>query len=302
MVSNIEIKENEKIKAGPKFGPGGNSESFYAEGKKATVEAPAWVRARGLDAYELQGGNGIRGSDATFAKIGEEARNAGILMSLHTPYYISLSGVESEKRLKSVDYVMQSLHAAELIGADTIVIHSGSAAKISRAEAMALAKDTLDHIMEAVGDTHIRLGLETMGKKNQLGTLDEVIELCGVDPHFYPVVDFGHLNARDCGGVFPDKDAYLRVFYRIGEALGDKYARTLHCHFSRIEYTSAGEKKHLTFEDEVYGPEFYPLAEAIAAEGLFPRIICESAGTMAEDAAAMKDIFRQVSVAQGAAR
>ena len=212
-------------------------------------------------------------------------------MSLHTPYYISLSGVDPEKRLKSVDYIMQSLHAAELLGADTIVIHSGSASKITRDEAMDLARDTLAHVMEAVGDTSIRLGLETMGKKNQLGTLDEVIELCRVDPHFYPVVDFGHLNARDCGGVFPDKDAYLRVFYRIGEALGDKYARTLHCHFSRIEYTSAGEKKHLTFSDTVYGPDFYPLAEAIAAEKLAPRIICESAGTMAEDAAAMKAMF-----------
>lgn len=279
----------------PKFGPGGNSESFYAEGKKSTYEAPEWVRARGLDAYEFQGGNGIRGSDANFARIGEEARRAGILMSLHTPYYISLSGVEPEKRLKSVDYIMQSLHAAELLGADTIVIHSGSAAKISREEALELARDTLCHVMEAVGDTSVRLGLETMGKKNQLGTLDEVIELCRVDPHFYPVVDFGHLNARECGGVFPDKDAYLRVFYRIGEALGDKYARTLHCHFSRIEYTSAGEKKHLTFEDDVYGPDFYPLAEAIAAEGLSPRIICESAGTMAEDAAAMKKMFCRAS-------
>lgn len=286
------MNNDAKLPAGPKFGPGGNSESFYAEGKKSTVEAPAWVSARGLDAYEFQGGNGIRGTDATFAKIGDEARRAGVLMSLHTPYYISLSGVEPEKRLKSVDYIMQSLHAAELIGADTIVIHSGSASKITRDEAMDLARDTLSHVMEAVGNTDIRLGLETMGKKNQLGTLDEVIELCRVDPHFYPVVDFGHLNARDCGGVFPDKDAYLRVFYRIGETLGDKYARTLHCHFSRIEFTSAGEKKHLTFADTVYGPDFYPLAEAIAAERLSPRIICESAGTMAEDAAAMKAMFR----------
>lgn len=88
--------------AAPKFGPGGNSESFYAEGKKSTVEAPAWVGARGLDAYEFQGGNGIRGTDATFAKIGDEARRAGILMSLHTPYYISLSGVDPEKRLKAL--------------------------------------------------------------------------------------------------------------------------------------------------------------------------------------------------------
>lgn len=290
VVMNItEIQKNAKVE--PRFGPGGNSESFYAEGKKSTVEAPAWVAARGLDAYELQGGNGLRGSDATFARIGEAAKNAGVAMSLHTPYFISLSGIETEKRLKSIEYIKQSLHVAELIGADTIVIHSGSAAKISRAEAMDLARDTLLRVIEAVGDTNIRLGLETMGKRNQLGTLEEVIELCRVDPHYHPVVDFGHLNARDCGGVFPDRDAYLRVFYAIGEALGDAYARTLHCHFSRIEYTSAGEKRHLTFADTVFGPDFAPLAEAIAAEGLSPRIICESAGSMAEDALAMKQMF-----------
>ncbi len=277
--------------AAPKFGPGGNSESFYADGKKSTVEAPAWVAARGLDAYELQGGNGLRGSDATFAKIGEAAREAGVAMSLHAPYFISLSGIETEKRLKSIEYIKQSLHVAELIGADTIVIHSGSAAKISRDEAMDLARDTLGRVMEVVGNTNIRLGLETMGKRNQLGTLEEVIEFCRIDPHYYPVVDFGHLNARCCGGAFPDKDAYLRVFYAIGETLGDAYARTLHCHFSKIEYTAAGEKKHLTFADNVYGPEFEPLAEAIVTEGLSPRIICESAGTMAEDALAMRRIF-----------
>lgn len=286
----IEIKNASTARA-PMFGPGGNSESFYAEGKKSTVEAPAWVRSRGLDAYEFQGGNGLRGSDATYAAIGAEAKKNGVAMSLHTPYYISLSGIEPEKRLKSIDYIKQSLHAAELLGADTIVIHSGSAAKISREEAMTLARDTLCRVMTEVGDTHIRLGLETMGKKNQLGTLDEVIELCRVDPHFHPVVDFGHLNARECGGAFPDKDAYLRVFYRIGEALGDEYARALHCHFSRIEFTAAGEKKHLTFADTEFGPDFYPLAEAIAAERLAPRIICESAGTMAEDAAAMKQMY-----------
>jgi len=118
------------------FGPGGNSESFYAEGHKSTLEAPAWVRAKGLDAYEYQAGNGITASEATLAKIGEAARAEGIKMSLHTPYYISLSGVETEKRLKSLDYINKSLRAAELLGADTIVIHSGSAAKISREEAM----------------------------------------------------------------------------------------------------------------------------------------------------------------------
>ena len=124
----------------PTFGPAGNSESFYAEKYKSTTQAPAWLATRGLDAYEFQGGNGISAGDATLAKIGEEAKRHGILMSVHTPYYISLSGVEQEKRLKSLSYIEKSLHAAELLGADTIVIHSGSASKITREEAMALAK------------------------------------------------------------------------------------------------------------------------------------------------------------------
>ena len=275
----------------PTFGPGGNSESFYAEKFKSTTQAPAWLAARGLDAYEFQGGNGISAGDSTLAKIGEEAKKHGILMSVHTPYYISLSGVEEEKRLKSLSYIEKSLHAATLLGADTIVIHSGSAAKITREEAMRLASDTLLRNAEAVGDTPIRMGLETMGKLNQLGTLEEVIELCKISPKYHPVVDFGHLNARNIGGYFTDADSYRRVFSAIAEGLGDEYAYNLHCHFSKIEYTSAGEKKHLTFADDVYGPAFEPLIEAIVREGVAPRIICESAGTMAEDALAMKNCW-----------
>ena len=275
------------------FGPGGNSDSFYAEGHKSTAEAPEWVKARGLDAYEYEAGNGLTAGEASLRKVGEEAKKHGVLMSLHTPYFISLSGVDPEKRLKSVDYIKKSLWAAELLGADTIVIHSGSAAKISREEAMSLARDTLEKIIEEVGDTPIHLGLETMGKINQLGTLEEVIELCKTDRHYYPVVDFGHLNARNIGGYYTDVDSYRRTFDAVALGLGDEIARTMHCHFSKIMYTSAGEKKHLAFEDEEFGPAFEPLAEAIIREGLAPRIICESDGTMAEDALYMKNLVRR---------
>ena len=273
------------------FGPGGNSESFYADGKKSTVEAPLWVKQKGLDAYEYEAGNGLTAGDATLKKIGDAARESGILMSFHTPYFISLSGVEPEKRLKSIDYISRSLHASELLGADTIVIHAGSAAKISREEAMALASDTLYRNLDVNGNTDIRMGIETMGKVNQLGTLDEVIELCKISPKYHPVVDFGHLNARHIGSYFTDCDSYRYIFDRIATRLGDEYAYNLHCHFSKIEFTGAGEKKHLTFADTVYGPEFEPLAEAIIRENVAPRIICESDGTMAEDALWMKNMY-----------
>lgn len=275
----------------PTFGPGGNSEAFKEAGKKSTVQAPSWISSIGLDAYEYEAGRGVNASDSVLSSIGEQAKQHGILMSLHTPYFISLSGVSEETRLKSIDYISRSLSAAALLGADTIVIHTGSAATITREEAMRLASDTLIKNLEINGDTDIRMGLETMGKVNQLGTLEEVLTLCKLSPKYCPVVDFGHLNARHIGNYFTDRDSYRRVFDTIATTLGDEYAYNLHCHFSKIEYTGKGEKRHLTFTDTVYGPEFEPLAEAIIVEGVCPRIICESDGTQSDDALYMKNAW-----------
>ena len=276
------------------FGPGGNSESFYAAGYKATVQAPRFLSELGLGAYEFEAGNGLTAGAATLSAIGEQAKIHGIRMSFHTPYFISLSGIEPEKRLKSIEYIRQSIDAAVLLGAKTIVVHTGSAAKISREEAMRLAADTLDRTLDAVDLQGVRIGLETMGKKNQLGTLDEVIELCKRSPALVPVVDFGHLNARDCGNVFVSADDYYRVFDKIGDSLGAEIAQNLHCHFSMIEWTAAGEKRHLTFADTVFGPRFEPLMESIARHGLTPTIISESAGTQSDDALTMKKSYEEM--------
>ena len=276
------------------FGPGGNSDAFRAAGLKSTLDAPSWVKSIGLDAYEYEAGNGLAASFAMLAEVGREAKLNGIKMSFHTPYFISLSGVVEEKRLNSIRYIRESLDAAKLLGATTIVVHSGSAAKISRDEAMRLAGDTLVRTLSEVDTYGIKIGLETMGKINQLGTLDEVLELCRIDSAFVPVVDFGHLNARDLGGVFKTADDYLRVFDKIDRAFGAEVASNLHCHFSKIEWTGSGEKKHLTFEDDMYGPDFEPLVEVIYKNNLTPTIICESAGTQSDDALAMKKYYLEL--------
>lgn len=277
-----------------KFGPGGNSEAFYHEGCKSTLFAPQWVRSVGLDAYEYEAGNGISASPSTLEKIGNEARQHGIKMSLHAPYFISLSGIDAEKRCNSIRYIQQSLDAAHLLGADIIVVHTGSAAKISRDEAMRLAADTLVRALSEI-DTHgVKIGLETMGKINQLGTLDEVIELCRIDGALVPVVDFGHLNARNLGGVFNTADDYLRVFDTIDRKIGADVAKNLHCHFSKIEWSKAGERRHLTFSDSCFGPDFEPLIKAVADNRLTPTIICESAGTQSDDALKMKKYYMEI--------
>ena len=276
------------------FGPGGNSDAFRLAGYKSTIDAPAWVKSIGLDAYEYEAGNGLSASPKVLEAIGLEAARNNVKMSFHTPYFISLSGVVEEKRLNSINYIRQSLDAAHLLGADTIVVHSGSAAKITRDEAMRLAGDTLVKTLASVNTYGIKIGLETMGKINQLGTLDEVLELCRIDSAFVPVVDFGHLNARDLGGIFVSADDYLRVFDKISNSLGAEIAENLHCHFSKIEWTNSGEKRHLTFEDNIYGPGFEPLMETIYKHNLSPTIICESAGTQSDDALAMKNYYMEI--------
>lgn len=270
------------------FGPGGNSLTFKQSGYSSTVDAPAWLSVTGLDAYEYEAGNGLAASASTLAAIGKEASIHNIKMSYHTPYFISLSGVIEEKRLKSIDYIRQSLDAARLLGATTIVIHCGSAAKITRDEAMRLAADTLARTVSSVDTYGIKMGIETMGKVNQLGTLDEVLELCRIDSSYVPVVDFGHLNARECGGAFDTVDDYMRAFDKIDRRMGSYVLDTLHCHFSRIEWTQSGEKKHLTFADDAFGPAYEPFIEAIVKAGINPTVICESAGTQSDDALLMK--------------
>ncbi len=282
-----------------KFGPGGNSEAFKLAGGRSTLQAPGFVKSIGLDAYEYEAGNGITGSPEMFAAVGAKAREHGIKMSFHTPYFISLSSVEKQKRDNSVEYIRQSAAVSTLLGAETMVVHCGSCAKITRETAMGYAKETLADAAQMLEDNNFDtiLGIETMGKVNQLGTLSEVLELCKISSRFAPVVDFGHLNARDRGSLYAADD-FKRIFDEISETLGASYAENLHCHFSKIMYTEMGEKKHLTFEDDVYGPRFEPLAEAIVSLGVSPTIICESAGTQSDDALMMKMMYEREKAIQ----
>ena len=275
------------------FGPGGNSASWG--NRKFPAELPQYLKELGLNGYEVECGRGVRISEAAKAlpKIAEEN---GIYVTLHAPYFISLSSVEEEKRQNSVGYILESAKAAKLVGASKIVVHSGSCFKISRAEAVYLAKQTLLNAQKALdenGLSDIIICPETMGKINQLGTLEEVLELCGVDERFLPTVDFGHLNARTLGGI-KSRDDYAKMLDLIENELGHERLNRMHIHFSKIEYTNGGEKKHLTFADKQYGPQYEPLLEEIHKRGLEPSIICESDGTQAEDAAEMKRYYESL--------
>lgn len=275
------------------FGPAGSSEDFLKK-YKSSLDMPKYLKDMGLDAFEYQCGQGVRVSDSLGAALKAKAEENGIVLSLHAPYFISLSGIEKEKRDKSIDYILQSASAATKMGANRIVIHSGSCAKLSREQALELAKDTLKRAREAAvseGFAHIHFCPETMGKINQLGNLEEVLSLCELDDSFIPCIDFGHLNARTIGEV-NSSEAFEFILNSIENRLGSDRLKSFHSHFSKIEYTQkGGELRHLTFEDSVFGPDYEPLMELIAKKDLSPTFICESAGTQSFDSLAMKQSY-----------
>lgn len=284
-----------KDKMCARFGPAGNSEDFFEAGNKSAMEAPAWIRSHGLDCYEYQCGHGVRISEDAAEVLGQKAKEHDILLSVHAPYYISLSSTEAEKRDNSITYILQTLRAAKAMGADRIVVHSGSCGKITRLEALKLASDTLYRALdkaEQEGYGNIYICPETMGKVNQLGTVEEVIKLCQISDRLLPTVDFGHVNAQTIGGL-QTKDDFARILDAMEKKLNPMQAREFHAHYSRIEYTKAGEKKHHTYAETEFEPEFEPLAELLAEGEFAPRIICESAGTQTKDAAEIQALYRR---------
>ena len=276
------------------FGPAGTPEDFKLMGYKSSLDIPDYIEKTGLDCFEYQCGQGVRIGEDLARNIALKAKEKNVVMSVHAPYFISLSSVEKEKRDKSIDYILQSARAADWLGGTRIVIHSGSCSKMTREEALSLAKDTLKRAREALvseGLSHIRCCPETMGKINQLGDLNEVMELCLVDESFIPCIDFGHLNARTFGNSKTRED-YEFIFKTIENRLGKARLNEFHSHFSKIEYTeNGGEKRHLTFSDTTYGPEYEPLMELVYEYGIAPTFICESSGTQGIDAKSMKEYY-----------
>ena len=160
-----------------------------------------------------------------------------------------MSSLEEDKRLNSIQYLLHSAAVCRALGGRRIIFHSGSCGKQSREAALEKALDTMRRAVAALDEAgfgDMTLCPETMGKVGQLGTLDEVLALCGVDSRITPCIDFGHLNARTLGGIRSKAD-YAAILDRIGELLAER--------------------------------------------GLAPVIICESAGTQAEDAKTMKRFF-----------
>lgn len=279
-----------------KFGPSGNGDSFYAAGYKHTGQAAAYCKSLGLNCYEYSFGRGILLSESKAIEIGEAFKQCGVEISVHAPYFINFANLDDEAAAKSYNYVLSSAKYLKLLGGNRLVFHPAAQGKAERDKAVELTEERLKILRDYIylnGLDDIKFCPETMGKHAQIGTLEEIARFCKIDKIYTPAIDFGHINAREGGSLKDENDYKIRLDYLISE-LGYERIRDVHIHFSKIMYGGKGEIKHLTFEDDVYGPEFPPLARVIKQLDLQPYIISESSGTQAEDALTMKRIYDSV--------
>lgn len=284
-----------------KFGPAGNSLSFYDDGNKHTEQAAEWLSKKGLTAYEYSFGRGVRMTKETAEKIGTAFAAQNIEVSVHAPYFINLANPDEDMIEKSFGYITQSLTKCNELGGKRVVVHTAACGKCERAVAVDRAKRRLEQLCEILDRDYkfdFLVCLETMGKLNQIGTVEEIIDFCRLSEKFCPCFDFGHINSYMRGGL-KTKDDFRRVLDYAVDGIGYDRAKNMHVHFSHIQYADKGEIKHLTFQDTKYGPFFEPLAELFVEYGFTPYVICESDGTMAEDALTMKTIYENVLQNQG---
>lgn len=278
-----------------KFGPSGCCERFLLD-HKSVEEIPAWLAGLGLDSFEYAFNKGIFLSDEKASQYKELFEKYGIELTVHGPYFINFANPDDMMAEKSYGYIIKSLEKMKLMGAKKLVFHPGSLTKQTREKAFAVTMErlgTLIQILDENGFEDFLICPETMGKHGQIGTVEEVAQMCALDERIIPTLDFGHINSFT-GGTLKTKQDYIDVFMKLKEYIGDRY-KNVHIHFSKIMYGPKGELKHLTFEeDDTYGPDFEPLAEALIELGINATIICESRGTQTDDALEMKQIFQSI--------
>ncbi len=276
-----------------KFGVAGNSRSFFDEGHSATIEAAQWCKERGIDIFEYSFGRGVTLPEATARTIGDKFKSEGVSMSVHAPYFINFANVDPEMIKKSIGYVTASCKKALDFSTDRVVVHPASQGKLTRDDAMKAVLANVALLREELcekGYANIKICFETMGKLGQIGTVDEIIEICSLADNFYPCIDFGHINARE-QGILKCASDYNTIIQKLYDNMPKDKVFGMHIHFSKIEYGAKGEIRHLTFADEKYGPDYRPLMEVIHDRKLEPCVICESDGTQAEDALSMKNYY-----------
>ncbi|MEA2036757.1 MAG: TIM barrel protein [Nanoarchaeota archaeon] len=211
-----------------KIGPGGTAGLGYDKGMIKISDL-------GLNALEVELTHGVNLSNATAKKIGESAKKLNISLSCHAPYFVNLASDEKAKVNASKVRILQSCERMHNLGGGPVVFHPGFYQKKTKEQTYALIKSEVLDLVKTVKQKkwNVQLALETTGKHSAFGNLDELLSLVK-ETKCSLTIDFAHLKARTQG-----KMPFAEMLDKV------KHIKKIHSHFSGIEWTDKGERRHL---------------------------------------------------------
>jgi deoxyribonuclease IV len=273
---------SEKIRFGTSGNPPNFFKSKFGKDRKRAVD---WIKDIGLNHYELLMTYGARTKPEVAEWIGERARELGVSLSVHAPYYVVLSSHKKEVRENSIKELVKTLKLAELMGAKGVVFHPGFNNHNKALENCIKGIKEVKKIYKG----KVKILPETMGLKNQLGSLEEIIEIC-LKAGCEPCIDFAHVHAKE-GGSLDSEEKIKKVLFKIKNKLGKNILRNLHCHFYPVEYSEKGEKKHRAYNEKEFHPLFENFAPLIKKFNMAPTLVSESRDSQDLAALEMKKLI-----------
>jgi deoxyribonuclease IV len=270
------------------FGTGGIPRSTKGTSSISGIKR---IRELGLDCMELEFVQGVRMGEKGAKNVLETANKEEVALSVHAPYYINLNSYEEEKLKASLERIYKAAKVGSLCGAESIVLHAGFYQKSTKKHTFENISKALKELTGQLRDEGIQAVLrpETMGKRTQFGTLEEVLALSAEIEGIMPCLDFCHLHARE--GKENSYSEFTEILSRVEESLGKQGLSNMHMHISGVEYGTNGEKRHLTLkESDLNYPELMKALKEFKAQG---RVILESP-ILEEDALMLRKLYNEI--------
>ena len=267
------------------FGTAGVPQSTSPQSTLAAIQE---ISQLGLDCLEIEFVKGVKMGSDTCLKIRERAEELKVALSIHAPYYVNLNSAEQGKRLSSQERLLSSARMAEMCGAKSVVFHCGYYGRSSPEEAYDTIKNGVKEVISILRSERnpVILRPETMGKKTQFGSLEEILFLCRDLEGILPCIDFSHIHARD--GKMNSYSEFNRILKKIEKKLGSSVMKKMHIHISGAEYGDKGEIKHLTLNESDF--RFDEWVQALKDYGVEGIVICESPN-LEQDALMLKKLY-----------
>jgi deoxyribonuclease-4 len=231
------------------FGVAGYPPAFnQSKYRRDRMAISQWISEIGLDAFEMQMTYGPRTTAENCVEHRRLAEQADIKISVHASYFIVFTSDDATKIAQSNDTLKRTYDAANLLGATTVVLHPGPLYGASGRDPLDRFIENAGRCLDEIGKTDIGLFVETAGKIGQLGSVDEILEICRHLDGTFPCVDFGHVHARTLGSLEEPK-AIDSLVDQLVSFIESRNNPRIHFHYTPIHFGPRGEIQHRAIDD-----------------------------------------------------